>query len=343
MLRPPVQPRHRRRRAGRLQVRPRERLRLHGPGRRRRPARPGRDPQAGRRRWRTTRRSTWSAGRASSPTPATSRPISRRTGIHLFAFLLSRICGQPVTDPTSGFRLYNRRAIALFARDYPHDYPEVEAVLMLHHHRLRMREVPVRMFQRGGGVSSISSGKSRLLHDQGAARALRRPGPRPSGAGAGRRGARRRGRTGSDGASGSRSSRSSPRVALLLLVLEMVRRRRFMERYALLWLLSAVVILGLAVWQGAAVRARQRDRDHLPAERAVLRRVRLRPAAAAALLARRVAAGRPDEGPRPAAGAAGEAHARLGGDRRGRRRPQRRRALARLRTKLRSSGRITKP
>ena len=40
-------------------------------------------------------------------------------------------------------------------------------------------------------------------------------------------------------------------VALLLIVLEMVRRRRLMERYALLWLLSAVVILGLAVWQDA--------------------------------------------------------------------------------------------
>jgi glycosyltransferase involved in cell wall biosynthesis len=87
-------------------------------------------------------------------------PISRRTGIHLFAFLLSRIVRQRVTDPTSGFRLYNRRAIELFARDYPHDYPEVEAVLMLHFHRLRMREVPVRMFQRGGGASSIRSGKS---------------------------------------------------------------------------------------------------------------------------------------------------------------------------------------
>jgi glycosyltransferase involved in cell wall biosynthesis len=88
-------------------------------------------------------------------------PISRRTGIHVFAFLLSRLLRQPVTDPTSGFRLYNRRAISLFARDYPHDYPEVEAVLMLHHHRLTMREVPVRMFQRGGGVSSIGgSGKS---------------------------------------------------------------------------------------------------------------------------------------------------------------------------------------
>jgi glycosyltransferase involved in cell wall biosynthesis len=87
-------------------------------------------------------------------------PISRRTGIHVFAFLLSRIVDERVSDPTSGFRLYNRRAIDLFARDYPHDYPEVEAVLMLHHHRLRMREVPVRMYLRGGGVSSISSGKS---------------------------------------------------------------------------------------------------------------------------------------------------------------------------------------
>jgi glycosyltransferase involved in cell wall biosynthesis len=87
-------------------------------------------------------------------------PISRRTGIHIFAFLLSRIIGMQVSDPTSGFRLYNRRAIELFALEYPHDYPEVEAVLMLHRHRLRMREIPVRMYTRGGGASSISTGKS---------------------------------------------------------------------------------------------------------------------------------------------------------------------------------------
>ena len=88
-------------------------------------------------------------------------PISRRTGIHVFAFLLSRIVGQRVSDPTSGFRLYNRRAIGVFARDYPHDYPEVEAVLMVHGHRLRMCEVPVQMHERGGGVSSINgTGKS---------------------------------------------------------------------------------------------------------------------------------------------------------------------------------------
>ena len=89
-------------------------------------------------------------------------PVSRRTGIHLFAWLLSHIVGQRVSDPTSGFRMYNRRAIELFARDYPHDYPEVEAVLMVHFHRLRMTEVPVRMYKRGGGASSITSGKSIL-------------------------------------------------------------------------------------------------------------------------------------------------------------------------------------
>jgi hypothetical protein len=37
---------------------------------------------------------------------------------------------------------------------------------------------------------------------------------------------------------------------LFLIVLELVRRRRLLERYALLWLLSAGVLLALAVWQG---------------------------------------------------------------------------------------------
>jgi glycosyltransferase involved in cell wall biosynthesis len=114
-------------------------------------------------------------------------PVSRRTGIHIFAFLLSRLVGQSVTDPTSGFRLYNRRAIQLFARDYPHDYPEVEAVLMLHHHRLRMQEVAVRMFKRGGGVSSIRSGKSayymiKVLLAVFIGLGRRRPVPEPGGA-----------------------------------------------------------------------------------------------------------------------------------------------------------------
>lgn len=95
-----------------------------------------------------------------SPDSEYLAPISRRTGIHLFAFTLSKILGQRVTDPTSGFRLYNRRAISLFARDYPHDYPEVEAVLMLHAHQLRMVEVPVTMHPRGTGQSSITRARS---------------------------------------------------------------------------------------------------------------------------------------------------------------------------------------
>lgn len=38
-------------------------------------------------------------------------------------------------------------------------------------------------------------------------------------------------------------------AGLLLVILEMVRQRRLLERYALLWLFSALVLLGLAVWR----------------------------------------------------------------------------------------------
>ncbi len=37
-------------------------------------------------------------------------------------------------------------------------------------------------------------------------------------------------------------------LALLFVVFELVRRKRLMERYALLWLLSAIVLLALATW-----------------------------------------------------------------------------------------------
>jgi hypothetical protein len=38
-------------------------------------------------------------------------------------------------------------------------------------------------------------------------------------------------------------------AALVVLVLEMVRQRRLMERYALLWMFASAVVLGLAVWE----------------------------------------------------------------------------------------------
>ena len=40
-------------------------------------------------------------------------------------------------------------------------------------------------------------------------------------------------------------------LVLLVAVLELVRRRRLREKYALLWILTAIVLLVLSVWRGA--------------------------------------------------------------------------------------------
>jgi glycosyltransferase involved in cell wall biosynthesis len=81
----------------------------------------------------------------------------RRLGIGILAGTVSALVGQRVTDPTSGFQALNRHGIALFAADYPHDYPEVEATVMLFKHRLRLKEVPVAMRERAAGRSSIGA------------------------------------------------------------------------------------------------------------------------------------------------------------------------------------------
>jgi glycosyltransferase involved in cell wall biosynthesis len=83
-------------------------------------------------------------------------PLGRRLGITWFAKLVSMLSKQRVTDTTSGFQALNRPAIALFARDYPSDYPEVEATVLLLKHRLRLVEVPVEMRERETGSSSIT-------------------------------------------------------------------------------------------------------------------------------------------------------------------------------------------
>jgi hypothetical protein len=60
-----------------------------------------------------------------------------------------------VTDPTSGFRAYNARAIALFAEYYPADYPEPESIVAAQKAGLRLAEIPVEMRKRQSGRSSI--------------------------------------------------------------------------------------------------------------------------------------------------------------------------------------------
>jgi hypothetical protein len=81
-------------------------------------------------------------------------------GIRLFSRVVSLITRRRVSDPTSGFRMTDRRGIELFARDYPHDYPEIEAILLMHAHRLNSCEIPVIMRPRTSGTSAISSTQS---------------------------------------------------------------------------------------------------------------------------------------------------------------------------------------
>lgn len=87
-------------------------------------------------------------------------PPLRRFGIVIISALLSRITGWRITDPTSGFNAYNRRAIRLFSQHYPHDYPEPEAIMLMHRSGLKMMEVPVRMQPREHGTSSITPVRS---------------------------------------------------------------------------------------------------------------------------------------------------------------------------------------
>ena len=87
-------------------------------------------------------------------------PLARRIGIRLFAALVSLRVRQRLTDTTSGFRAVNRRGIKLFAADYPHDYPEVESVVIAARGDLRLCEVPVAMRRRANGRSSITTWRS---------------------------------------------------------------------------------------------------------------------------------------------------------------------------------------
>ena len=150
--------------------------------------------------------------------------------------------GRPVTDPTSGFRMCDRRGIELFARDYPHDYPEVEAVLLVHAHRLRGRRGPGADARRARPACRRSTPTQSVYYmikvllaifvgllrarPDGRAPATAPPSPRS---------------TGSD-AMQLRLQIVAIVVTggLFFVVFELVRRRRLMERYALLWLFSTV-------------------------------------------------------------------------------------------------------
>ncbi len=80
---------------------------------------------------------------------------SRRFGIMIFDIINSILIGQRITDNTSGFRAYNKKAILFLAEYYPQDYPEPEAVILLGKNGFLIKEVAVEMQERQGGNSSI--------------------------------------------------------------------------------------------------------------------------------------------------------------------------------------------
>jgi len=79
----------------------------------------------------------------------------RRIGINFFAGLISWLTDSKVTDPTSGFRVFNRKLIKVFADYYPSDFPEPEAIVIARRYHAKIREVPVEMRERIFGNSSI--------------------------------------------------------------------------------------------------------------------------------------------------------------------------------------------
>lgn len=82
--------------------------------------------------------------------------FTRRIGIYIFKIINSLLIKQRVTDNTSGFRAYDRKAIEFLAQHYPVDYPEPEAVILLGRNGFRIIEVCIQMRERQGGISSIA-------------------------------------------------------------------------------------------------------------------------------------------------------------------------------------------
>ena len=83
--------------------------------------------------------------------------IPRILGISYFRYLVNLFTGYRVTDPTSGFFAINRKMIDFYSRYYPSDYPEVDAYIQMRRMKAVALEVPVRMYGRVEGKSSITT------------------------------------------------------------------------------------------------------------------------------------------------------------------------------------------
>jgi glycosyltransferase involved in cell wall biosynthesis len=87
-------------------------------------------------------------------------PKARRLGMVIFSTVVSALTRQRLVDTTSGFRAAGARVIRYLAENYPHDYPEVEALVLLRRAGFRIVETPCAFRERRGGHSSITAPRS---------------------------------------------------------------------------------------------------------------------------------------------------------------------------------------
>lgn len=85
---------------------------------------------------------------------------SRRLGILLLSKTIQSVVRKKFTDPTSGFRAYNQKALRIVSAHYSTDYPEPDAIVTLVKNKLKVIEVSVEMDARLSGKSSITPFKS---------------------------------------------------------------------------------------------------------------------------------------------------------------------------------------
>jgi hypothetical protein len=79
----------------------------------------------------------------------------RRAGIYYFHLLSKLFAKKNIYDCTSGFRLFDRKALEIASAFYPDEYPEPESLVLFSRCGLTIAEVPVQMRARQGGKSSI--------------------------------------------------------------------------------------------------------------------------------------------------------------------------------------------
>ena len=85
---------------------------------------------------------------------------ARRAGIKIISFFIKKATGKKIYDTTSGFRAVNKEIIKDFSISYPLEYPEPLTTAEILKKKYRVKEIPVEMKERTGGVSSIRSWKN---------------------------------------------------------------------------------------------------------------------------------------------------------------------------------------